>query len=374
MRPQDESSNYRGSPAGSASPPPAASTGAPSGQYTSAPSGTTFPSVNMGFGPLASDSQYPPTSQGPSDDIQLPANFGNTLLDMPMPDVLVGTGAGFMGFSQADMESSMYSTSGFHPFESSPLDPSLELPTEPCPAFSYTNEGSPFYSSDSTYSTPSSVSGNGGWAFRGRSNSLVTDPDWNVPNRTWSPRTSDAAYGLMPENYDTEMLSPHVSPSLAPTRMLAMPGHMQTLTMESVGTPAPSTLYKPVAQSFSASPLPIATTLGVGRGGGKTNAAVRAESRIGSLEQLGGYLATYWQRFDADFPIVHPATFNPIENPLLGMAMAAIGTQFSKLAEDRAVGSELHSRCKRRIREVSSDHVKPKLLFAKHQSSFPTGI
>jgi hypothetical protein len=219
--------------------------------------------------------------------------------------------------------------------------------------------GSPWYSSDSTWSTPSDRHG-GTWA-RDRSLSVATNPDtWNNQPIAWSPQYPNnsvqtprtAGLEAVQEHYESPpYLSPHISPNASyPLAGVSSPaGGYQEL----VGIPTLSRPYKSSTQSLSASTTRLSKSelAGVDR---RTNilvdkphlASPSGEVVAVSLEErMDEYLIAYRLHLEPVYAIIHPETFKSHPSDLVRKAMAALGSQFHILPGDRENGSQLHDSC-----------------------------
>jgi len=165
----------------------------------------------------------------------------------------------------------------------------------------------------------------------------------------------------MDGNYEPSYTPPRLTPPITTRgQLLDVPVSYGGFFMESVGTPAPSTYIKPMAQRFSASPSRMS------RAGLERRKKSLVEHRLGTStmaptssftsttqSQLDVYLNSYWQTFHQLFPIVHRPTFASSNDTLLFQAMAAIGSQYINTPEARKKGSELNELCKKNIELVS---------------------
>jgi hypothetical protein len=226
--------------------------------------------------------------------------------------------------------------------------------------------GSPWYSSDSTWSTPSDRHG-ATWA-RDRSLSVATNPDtWNNPPIAWSPQYPNSSVptprtaGLeaVPEQYESPpYLSPHISPNTSyPLAGVASPaGGYQEL----VGIPTLSRPYKSSTQSLSASTARLSKSelAGFDR---RTNVLVdkpHLASPSGEVvtvslgERMEEYLIAYRLHLEPVYSIIHPETFKSDPSDPVRKAMAALGSQFHIIPGDRENGSQLHDSCLRLILPV----------------------
>jgi hypothetical protein len=218
---------------------------------------------------------------------------------------------------------------------------------------------SPWYSSDSTWSTPSDRHG-ATWA-RDRSLSVATNPDtWNNQPIAWSPQYPNnsvqtprtAGLEAVHEHYESPpYLSPHISPNASfPLAGVSSPaGGYQEL----VGIPTLSHPYKSSTQSLSASTARLSKPelAGVDR---RTNILVdkphldspSGEAVAVSLgERMEEYLIAYQIHLEPVYAVIHPETFKTRPSDLVRKAMAALGSQFHILPGDRENGSQLHDSC-----------------------------
>lgn len=258
-----------------------------------------------------------------------------------------------------------------------PALPLLEIPEQGyIPSLVYQDNNSPWCSSasDSTYSTQSEGSRAPYWS-RPRSASIHTAPDWTAQPSLYSPsngiigNTSDmrnTLYEHTLEQYEPHFTtSPRMTPQV-PTRLLDMTNSMYTY-IEPVGTPTTlSTYNKPTAHPFQASPSRISDAAIGGHdsqqkfdtphqlGGTLNSVLALGPSYPPQSPQLDAYIRSYWEASDQITPIIHRATFDPAEDPLLTSAMAAIGTQYHDNVEDRERGIELNKYCRESIEHVSS--------------------
>jgi hypothetical protein len=83
-------------------------------------------------------------------------------------------------------------------------------------------------------------------------------------------------------------------------------------------------------------------------------AALYISATMAHLAPLEPYISSYWQFFDAIFPVIHRGSFDPTANTILSSAMAAIGTQYHNTAAARQKGIELNDYCRKTIDHVSS--------------------
>jgi len=218
---------------------------------------------------------------------------------------------------------------------------------------------SPWYSSESTWSTPSDRHG-ATWA-RDRSLSVATNPDtWNNQPVAWSPQYPNSSVqtprtaGLeaVQEHYESPpYLSPHISPNASyPLAGVSSPaGGYQEL----VGIPTLSRPFKSSTQSLSASTTRLSKSelAGIDRG---TNILVdkphltspSGEAVAVSLgERMEEYLIAYRLHLEPVYAIIHLETFKTHTSDLVRKAMAALGSQFHILPGDRENGSQLHDSC-----------------------------
>jgi hypothetical protein len=254
-------------------------------------------------------------------------------------------------FSNQDLTGQMFPTS--NATNGLPLL-TVQVPEPPGLSF-----GSPWYSSDSTWSTPSDRHG-GAWA-RDRSLSVATNPDtWNNQPIAWSPQYPNnsvqtprtAGLEAVQEHYESPpYLSPHISPNASyPLAGVSSPaGGYQEL----VGIPTLSRPYKSSTQSLSASTARLSKSelAGVDR---RTNifvdkphlASPSGEVVAVSLEErMDEYLIAYRLHLEPVYAIIHPETFKSHPSDLVRKAMAALGSQFHILPGDRENGSQLHDSC-----------------------------
>jgi hypothetical protein len=269
-------------------------------------------------------------------------------------------------FSNQDLTSQMFPASS----AASGL-PLLTVQVPEPPGLSF---GSPWYSSDSTWSTPSERNGST-WATRERSLSVATNPDtWSNQPIAWSPQYPNNAVqtprvaGLeaVPEHYESPpYLSPHISPNASyPLVGVSSPaGGYQ----EPVGIPTLSRPYKSSTQSLSASTARLSKSelAGFDR---RTNVLVdkqhlaqpSGEAVTASLEErMEEYLVAYQVHLEPVYSILHPETFKTHPSDLVRKAMAALGSQFHILPGDRENGSQLHDSC--------LSIIQPVLLSSKFQ-------
>lgn len=246
--------------------------------------------------------------------------------------------------------------------------PLLRIPEEPpsMPGLSYTQENSPWCSSasDSTYSTHSDQ-----WIRRGRSASIATIPDWSasalaaqwpsLANSTSSQDLRSPPFDAILEQFETPYASPRMSPPSSSHQLLDVPTSFGGYYMESVGTPAPSTYNKPLAQTYSASTPRVSDSglasiirrpkeLVESHQLGTFTTDVMASGQF-SFVQFDPYLLNYWRFFDPQFPIIHRGTFDSSANALLSAAMAAIGSQYSDTFEARQSGMIIHDYCRKNL-------------------------
>jgi hypothetical protein len=295
------------------------------GSTTSAPS----PSVTHGATSFSASAMHN-LSQGPS---------------------YVNMTQGTMGpmFSTHDPIGQIYSVSG----AGSGL-PMLTIPEPPGLSFG----SSPWYSSDSTWSTPSDRQG-ATWA-RDRSASVATNPDTYQP-MAWSPQYTNsslhtprtAGLDAVPESYESPpYLSPHMSPNTSyPLAGVSSPaGGYQEL----VGIPTLSSPYKSRTQSSSASQTQLSKSdlARVDRGLVDAPYLVSPNGEAVTVsveERMEDYLIAYRLHLEPVYSIIHPETFKSHPSDLVRKAMASLGSQFHILPGDREKGSQLHDSCLRMI-------------------------
>lgn len=260
-----------------------------------------------------------------------------------------------------------------HPPQPLPHTQNLEDPNPPGLAFAQDN--SPWYSSsESTYSTPSEGSRRGRHlADRGRSASIATTTmaEWTGVTgleavQQWHQATSNVTQDLRSSPFDPALTQygnsytpPRMASPLNPaTQLLGVPATFGGLFLEPVGPPAPPIYRKPLAQPFSvASPRLSTGSAELVEPQQLENlniATILTSSYDVQMAQLECYILKYWERFDPILPIVHPHSFDPMEDHLLTSAMAAIGTQYVDTTEARQKGVELNEYCKRSIDLVGS--------------------
>lgn len=312
----------------------------------------------------------PVASQSPTDNtFGTSPNLGNnasTLQSIPLPGP--SDSSTFLDMGQNNF-SQMYqdpTNAPFVPFNGMQSVPNRQISDLAYPPpLAYHHEHSPSYSSDSTYSTPSTSNGNPRGP-RARSSSIGTAPEWNGSVLAWSPRVGNApfqtpTFDAIPEDYESGYVSPHLSPPVGSSQSLAV-SSVGGFSMELVGTPPLSVVCKPLAQSFPATASSLSNSRLASFIRGRTE-LVGAQSlddihgglAIDSLvELLDEHLTGYWHLFDPVFPMVNRRLFDRKSSPVLTLAMAAIGTQYSTRAEDRLLGSDLHTTCQRLIKEVST--------------------
>ncbi|CZT01865.1 related to C2H2 zinc finger protein [Rhynchosporium agropyri] len=299
-----------------------------------------------------------PSRQAGSFDRLSGGNFVNDL-QQPYDDPFVDSGAS---------QFPNYTTTPPQP----PL-PLLRIPEENwIPGLSYSNSPWCSSASDSTYSVQSDL------FSRDRSQSLATLADWPVSAGThWSPHglsatpheiRSPAGFDSGLERFESPFASPRMSsPITSRGQLLDVPNTYGSFYMDTVGTPLPKYLSKPVAQHIPASPART-TNPGLDFHGKKgmvepihlvTSPFITTSAFQQSLPQLDIYISSYWQSFNSLFCIVHQPTFDLKPHKLLRRSMAAIGTQFHNSPEARARGIELNEYCKKEIELVSI----PKLLY-----------
>ncbi len=304
-----------------------------------------------------------PTSSAPSSST---THGTNTYSTSSMHNLSQGPSFGNMNtstlgamFSSQDLTGQMFPTSSAA--DGLPLL-TVQVPEPPGLSF-----GSPWYSSDSTWSTPSDLNGST-WATRDRSLSVATNPDtWNNQPIAWSPQYPNNAVqtprtaGLeaVPEHYESPpYLSPHISPNASyPLAGVSSPaGGYQEL----VGIPTLSRPYKSSTQSSSASTARLSKSELAGFDRRKNVlvdkphlASPSGEAVTVTLEErMEEYLIAYRLHLEPVYAIIHPETFKSHSSDLVRKAMAALGSQFHILPGDRENGSQLHDSCLRMILPV----------------------
>lgn len=73
-----------------------------------------------------------------------------------------------------------------------------------------------------------------------------------------------------------------------------------------------------------------------------------------ALSAIPRYLDVYWKRFDTLFPLIHRRSLETCADPVLGCAMAALGSQFLQSKEDRTNSHILHTFASQEVGSVSS--------------------
>jgi hypothetical protein len=230
--------------------------------------------------------------------------------------------------------------------------PLLTIP-EQCPSnLSFTN--SPRYSSESTWSTPSSDN----HIFGTDRSSVTTLPEW--PQHNWgdSPRFSNATVPTarlhtVPENYESP---PYMDPHFPPPAYRHSGGADLTggYNMALVGTPTPVTSQvRPHTQSFPAStprvpkcdfpvfPRPQYIVVNPTHIN-PPPVAIGASTGDASMEDC---VALYMTIMEPLYAIIHPLTYKLYQNDLVKYAMAALGSQFLDCPEHRKIGNPFHHYC-----------------------------
>jgi hypothetical protein len=269
---------------------------------------------------------------------------------------------------------------------------SLQIPDDTnMPGLSHTQENSPWCSSasDSNYSTHSDGSRTGGqWSGRARSDSAHTVPNWPAAAPQFP---SNAALGtphdLQSPQFESpleQFLGPYVSPRMTrpsvSQQLLDVTNSLDPFYMDSVGTPTLSIFSKPLASVLSESTSRVSESRLAGVDV-KTKQlmepqleALYISATMAHLAPLEPYISSYWQLFDAIFPVIHRGSFDPTANIILSSAMAAIGTQYHSTAAARQKGIELNDYCRKTIDHVSFLDLVLVCFKLTKAHSFPTGI
>jgi hypothetical protein len=232
--------------------------------------------------------------------------------------------------------------------------PSLSIPDPPG-----LYHGSPFHSSDSTWSTPSIPN-----FPRDRSASVATNPE-NYQPMAWSPQYTNStlhtprSLDAVPESYDSP---PYLSPHMSPNTSYPLAGVSSPATryhQELVGIPTLSSPYKSHTQLSSASQPPrLSKSDMAGVNGGLVDAPylVSPSGEAGTVlvgERMEEYLIAYKLHLEPVYSIIHLETFASHPSDLVRRAMAALGSQFHIIPGDREKGSQLHESCLGMIQSLS---------------------
>lgn len=309
-----------------------------------------------GLGPSGAGSANPSPSPSVTHGTTTFATSAMHNLPQGPPFITMSQGNMAAMFSTHDPTSQIYPTSS-----AASVLPLLTIPEPPSLSF-----GSPWYSSDSTWSTPSDRQGTT-WA-RDRSASVATNPEnWNNQPIAWSPQYPNGpiqnlrAAGLdaVPENYESPpYLSPHMSLNTSyPLAGVSSPaGRYQEL----VGIPTLSSPYKTCTQLSPAATarMPKSELAGSDRrtdvlGDVPHLVSPSGGAVVASLEErMEEYLIAYRLHLEPIYSIIHPETFELYPSDIVRKAMAALGSQFHILPGDREKGSQLHESCLQSIQPV----------------------